>query len=146
MTGVNAWFLENHEHLQNLGITLEEEREEYVRLSLPHDDSLTNPGSDVIQGGVVATLIDHAAGAAIRTTLEAPREQVHATTELNVSYLRPATSDLTVEATVVRSGRTSGVVRTEVTGETPKGTKEIAVGRVGFYLDRELGSADRNAE
>lgn len=146
MTDVNEWFLENHEHLQNLGITLEEQREGYVRLTLPHDDSLTNPGSDVIQGGIVATLIDHGAGAAIRTTLESPREQTHATTELNVSYLRPATSDLTAEATVVRSGRTSGVVRTEVIGETPKGRREIAVGRVGFHLDRELGSADRDAE
>lgn len=146
MTDANEWFLENHEHLQGLGITLDEQREGYVRLTLPHDDSLTNPGSDVIQGGIVATLIDHGAGAAIRTTLESPREQAHATTEMNISYLRPATSDLTAEATVVRSGRTRGVVSIEVTGETPKGTREIAVGRVALYLDRNVDSADQDAE
>lgn len=138
MTDVNEWFLRNHDHLKSLGIALEEEREGYIRHTLPHDDSLTNPGSDVIQGGVVATLIDHAAGAAIRTTLESPETQHHATTELNVSYLRPATSDLTSEATVVRSGRSRGVVSIEVTGETPKGTKEIAVGRVALFLDRDV--------
>lgn len=146
MTDVNEWFLENHEYLQDLRITLKEEREGYVRFSLPHDDSLTNPGSRVIQGGAVSTLIDHSAGAAIRTTLEAPREQTHATTELNVSYLRPATADLTAEATVVRSGRTRGVVSVTVTGETPKGTKEIAVGRVALFLDRDVDVDDRETE
>ncbi|MDR9380437.1 MAG: PaaI family thioesterase [Natronomonas sp.] len=136
MTDANEWFLENHDHLQDLGITLEEQREGYVRLSLPYDESLANPGTGVMQGGIVATLIDHGGGAAIRTTLENPRETTHASTELNVSYLRPATADLTAEATVVRSGRTRGVVRVDVTADTPKGVKEIAVGRVSLYLDR----------
>lgn len=137
MTDVNEWFLSNHDHLQTLGITIEEQRDGYVRLSLPHDESLTNPGSGVMQGGIVATLIDHGGGAAIRTTLERPREMTHATTELNVSYLRPAVGDLTAKATVVRSGRTRGVVDVEVTMETSEGTKEVAVGRVSLYLDRE---------
>lgn len=136
MTDANEWFLENHDHLQDLGITLEEQREGYVRLSLPYDESLANPGTGVMQGGIVATLIDHGGGAAIRTTLENPRETTHASTELNVSYLRPATADLTAEAAVVRSGRTRGVVRVDVTADTPKGVKEIAVGRVSLYLDR----------
>ena len=136
MTDANEWFLENHDHLQDLGITLEEQREGYVRLSRPYDESLANPGTGVMQGGIVATLIDHGGGAAIRTTLENPRETTHASTELNVSYLRPATADLTAEATVVRSGRTRGVVRVDVTADTPKGVKEIAVGRVSLYLDR----------
>jgi uncharacterized protein (TIGR00369 family) len=144
VTDANEWFLGNHDHLQDLGIAIEAQREGYVRLSLPHEDSLTNPGSGVIQGGVVATLIDHAAGAAIRTTLEAPRTQTHATTELNVSYLRPATADLTAEATVVRSGRTRGVVSIEVTAETPDGPKEIAVGRVALFLEPE--DTEANAE
>lgn len=137
MTDANEWFLENHAHLQDIGVTLEDQREGYVRLSLPYDESLANPGTGVMQGGIVATLIDHGGGAAIRTTLENPRETSHASTELNVSYLRPATADLTAEATVVRSGRTRGVVRVEVTADTPDGPKEIAVGRVALYLDRD---------
>lgn len=136
MTDANEWFLENHDHLQDIGITLEEQRDGYVRLSLPYDESLANPGTGVMQGGIVATLIDHGGGAAIRTTLDEPRETTHASTELNVSYLRPATADLTAEATVVRSGRTRGVVRVEVTADTPDGPTEIAVGRVALYIDR----------
>ncbi len=140
MTDANEWFLRNHDHLQSLGITLEEQREGYVRLRLPHDDALTNPESDVMQGGVVATLVDHGAGAAIRTTLAEPRAQTHATTELNVSYVRPATADLIAEATVVRSGRTRGVVTIEVSAELPEGEKTIAVGRVALFLDRSTGT------
>lgn len=136
MTDVNRWFLENHDHLQDLGIELEEQREGYVRLSLPFDESLTNPGSGVMQGGVVATLIDHGGGAALRTTLDEPDETPHGSTDLNVSYLRPATGDLTAEAEVVRSGRTMGVVQVEVTTTVDGVEKAVAVGRVSLYIDR----------
>lgn len=137
MTEANEWFLSNHDFLQHLGIELVSQREGYVELSLPHDDSLTNPGSETMQGGVISTLVDHSGGAAIRTTLENPREDVHASTELNVSYLRPATGDLIAEATVVRSGRTRGVVEVEVTTTTSDGSKTAAVGRVSLFLDRK---------
>jgi len=137
MTDANRWFIENHDHLQDLGIAIEEQREGYVRLSLPYDESLTNPTSGVMQGGVVATLIDHGGGAAIRTTLEDPIETTHASTELNLTFVRPASNDLTAEATVVRSGHTQGVVEVEVTTEHEGEAKTVAVGRVSLYLDRE---------
>ncbi|MUV88422.1 hotdog fold thioesterase [Natronomonas sp. CBA1123] len=137
MTDTNEWFLENHDHLRDLGIEIDDQREGFIRLTLPHEASLTNPGSEAIQGGVVATLIDHAGGAAIRTTLADPMSTPHATTELNVSYVRPAAADLTAEATVVRSGRSMGVVEVEVTMSTDEGEKTVAVGRVSLHLDRE---------
>ncbi|MFW5963425.1 MAG: PaaI family thioesterase [Natronomonas sp.] len=137
MTDTNEWFLENHDHLRDLGIEIDDQREGFIRLTLPHEESLTNPGSEAIQGGVVATLIDHAGGAAIRTTLETPMSTPHATTELNVSYVRPAAADLTAEATVVRSGATMGVVEVEVTMPTGEGEKTVAVGRVSLHLNRE---------
>lgn len=132
MTDANQWFLEHHDHLRSLGIELQAQREGYVRLTLPHRDTLANPGSDSIQGGVVATLIDHAGGAALRTTLDDPLETPHASTDLNVSYVRPASGDLTAEATVVRAGGSMAVVQVDVTtdGET------VAVGRVTLHLDR----------
>lgn len=137
MTDVNCRFLEDHDHLQGLGISIEEQSEGYVRLSLPFDDSLANPGTGVMQGGVVATLIDHAGGAAIRTTLEDPAATPHASTELNVSYLRPASDDLLAEASVVRSGSSMGVVEVEVTSEHEGERKAVAVGRVSLHLDRD---------
>lgn len=137
MTDANEWFLTNHDHLRDLGIELDDQERGFVRLTLPHEESLTNPGSEAIQGGVVSTLIDHAGGAAIRTTLEDPLETPHASTELNVSYVRPAADDLTAEATVIRSGTTMGVVEVEVTMSTDEGEKTVAVGRVSLHLDRQ---------
>lgn len=136
MADANEQFLSTHEYLQDLGIEIVSQREGYVQLRLPHKESLTNPGSDVIQGGAIATLIDHGGGAAIRTTLEKPLEMKHASTELNVSYIRPATGDLLADATVTISGRTRGVVDVDVTTETPDGPKSVAVGRVSLHLDR----------
>jgi uncharacterized protein (TIGR00369 family) len=136
MTDVNRRFLENHDHLQDLGITIEAQEEGYVRLSLPFDESLANPGSGVMQGGVVATLIDHGGGAALRTTLEDPAETPHASTELNVSYVRPASGDLTAEATVVRSGTSMAVVEVGVTTVFEGEEKTVAVGRVSLHIDR----------
>jgi uncharacterized protein (TIGR00369 family) len=133
----NREFLANHGHLQDLGITLEHQEEGRVVLSLPHDDSLVNPGSAAMQGGVVATLIDHGGGAAIRTVLEEPFETPHATSDLNVTYLRPATGDLTAEAEVVRAGTSMGVVSVDVTADTPVGEKAVATGRVTLHLQRE---------
>jgi uncharacterized protein (TIGR00369 family) len=132
----NRRFLRNHAFLDRLGVSLDHQERGEVRLSLPHADWLTNPGSDALQGGVVATLIDHAGGAALRSTLAEPLETPHATTDLNVSYLRPATDDLTAEATVLRAGQSMATVRVEVTASTPDGDS-VAVGRVSLYLSRE---------
>lgn len=136
MTDANRRFLADHDHLQDLGIAIEDQSEGFVRLSLPFDESLANPGTGVMQGGVVATLIDHAGGAAIRTTLEDPAATPHASTELNVSYVRPAGGDLVAEASVVRSGASMGVVEVEVTTEHEGEEKTVAVGRVSLHLDR----------
>lgn len=136
MSDVNREFLENHGFLSDLGITIDDQREGYVRLSLPHDDSLTNPGSDVMQGGVVATLIDHGGGAALRTTLDRPRETAHASTELNVSFVQPADGDLTAEAEVIRVGGSMAVVQVDVTTGTDGDERTVAAGRVSLFLDR----------
>jgi len=133
----NRRFLANHGHLQDLGITLDHQEEGRVVLSLPHDESLVNPGSEAMQGGVVATLVDHGGGAAIRTVLADPFETPHATTDLNVTYLRPATGDLTADAEVVRAGSSMGVVSVDVTGDTPVEEKAVATGRVSLHLQRE---------
>jgi uncharacterized protein (TIGR00369 family) len=137
MTDANRRFLENHDHLRDLGIAIEEQSEGFVRLSLPFDDSLANPGTGVMQGGVVATLIDHGGGAALRTTLDDPASTPHASTELNVSYVRPASGDLTAEASVVRAGASLAVVEVEVTTEHESEETTVAVGRVSLHIDRE---------
>ena len=136
MTDANHEFLANHDHLRDLGITIETQEEGWVRATLPHRERLTNPGSDVIQGGVVATLVDHLGGAVLRTTLAEPLGTPHASTDLNVSYLEPADGDLTAEGTALRVGGSMGVVRVAV--RTGEGDDErlVAEGRVTLHIDR----------
>lgn len=136
MTDENQWFLENHRFLQSLGIEIVAQSEGAVTLRLPYDDAHTNPGSDSMQGGVVATLIDHAGGAVLRTTLDRPFETPHASTELSVSFVRPATVDLVAEARTIRVGGSTAVVEVTVEGEFPEGRETVAAGRVSLHLDR----------
>jgi uncharacterized protein (TIGR00369 family) len=133
---VNERFIKNHEYLRDMGIGVEQEEEGHVVISLPYSESLGNPGSGALQGGVVATLIDHAGAAALRTTLNDPLETRHATTDLNITYLRPATDDLLAEATVLRSGGSMGCSEVRVTSGTAEKKKVVAAGRASFYITR----------
>ncbi len=133
----NQRLLNDHAYLSDLGITIEQQGSGTARLSLPYHDSIVNPDSDAIHGGVVATLIDHAGGVAIRTTMDDPGEVPHATTDLNITYVRPATGDLTADASVVRSGTTMGAITVDVSADTPRGVKTVAVGRLSIHMDRD---------
>lgn len=131
------WVLERCEYLQDLGLKLQRKGQGYVELRLPFDERLTTPGAGALHGGTVATLIDNAGGAALRSTLDSPEDVPHATTDLNVSYLRPATDDLLAAATVLRAGSSMAVVRVEVSTTGSDGTKPpVAEGRVSLHLDR----------
>lgn len=127
-TGILSW----------LGITIESEEEGHVVLRLPHRDELTNHQSDTIHGGIVATLIDNAGGTAVRSVLASPGTTQYATTELNVSYLRPATGDLRADATVRRNGSSIAVIQIDVDSHLPSGEwATVAVGRVSYYVDAD---------
>jgi uncharacterized protein (TIGR00369 family) len=90
---------------------------------------------DVIHGGAIATLIDAAAGSAVRASRSAdePPWRGIATTDMNISYLDAATSDLTAEGRVLRSGRTIAWVDVEVRDAE---NTLVAVGRVTVAVRR----------
>lgn len=70
-----------------------------------------------VHAGVVTGLADHAAGAAYASVL--PDGRVCMTIELKINFLKPAQGDkLAAEAEVVSSGRTIGVVKSDVYAET----------------------------
>lgn len=126
-------FLERHRFLSWLGFTLEDESEGRAVVGVPYSEKVTNPDSDVVHGGIVATLVDHAASAAIRTLLAS--SESFATTDLNVSYLRPATSDLRADAKIRRLGSSLVVVQVDVDGYRPDDEwKTVAVGRATFLV------------
>lgn len=130
-------FIDEHGYLSWLDLTLETVESGRVRMAVPSDEKLRNPEpGETIHGGIAATLIDTASGFALRTTFENPSTARLATTDLDVSYLRPATGDLAVEAEVLRSGETVGV--TDVTVESANGGEReaVAVGRTSYRLFR----------
>lgn len=129
-------FLERTHFLQWVGVVIEEESDGSCLLRVPHREELTNPGSEAIHGGIIATMIDNAAGTAIRTVLEDPEMAQYATTELNLSYLRPAIGDLRIEGTVRRRGSSLAVVEVDVESEFEPGVwKAVAVGRATYYVE-----------
>lgn len=125
-TGLLSW----------LGVTIDSEEEGRAVLGLPHREELTNPNGDTLHGGVLATLLDNAAGTALRTVLKDPETTLYATTEMNLSYLRPATGDLRAKAQVRRHGRSLAVIDVDIDSErTSEEWTTVAVGRASYYVD-----------
>jgi uncharacterized protein (TIGR00369 family) len=133
-------FIDAHGFLSWLNLQVEELERGRIVMSVPYDEKLLNPGSEVgsIHGGIAASLIDTASGFALRSTFDDPTTGSLATTDLNVTYLRPATNDLRVEAEVLRAGGSMGFTDTLVTSVGPTGEeKDVAVGRTSYRLFRE---------
>ncbi|WP_222917702.1 PaaI family thioesterase [Natrinema sp. SYSU A 869] len=146
MTGgpadVSGWpewesFVHRHGYLSWLDLEVKHLEDGRAVLEIERNEDFENPigtdGPDPVHGGIVATLIDTASAFALRSTFEDPSEAHLTTTDLNVSYLRPATGDLRAEAEVLRAGGSTGV-----TNVTVKGTDgEAAVGRTTYRLFRD---------
>lgn len=144
LEGVQS-FIEGHGFLSWLGVTVETVESGRAVLSVPARDALRNlDDGGPIHGGVVATLVDTASGFALRTTFEDPAEARLTTTDLDVSYLRPATGGLLATAEVVRAGGSMGVVDVSVAdadraASDGESGDEVAVGRTTYRLFREDG-------
>lgn len=131
--------IENHDFLSWLGVELGSFEEGRVVLELPFDQKLTNivEGSKgTIHGGVTATLVDTASGFALRTTFDDPTDPALTTTDLDINYLRPARSDLRVEAEVVRAGSSMGFTDVMVYGTHNGQQKAVVKGSATYRLFR----------
>jgi uncharacterized protein (TIGR00369 family) len=140
-------FVDEHGYLSWLGVELESAGPGRAVMTVPYHEELTNPSSRGVastHGGIPATLIDTASGFALRTTFDDPARAALTTTDLDVSYLRPATNDLRVEAEVAHVGGTIGVTRASVTSVAPgDDRKEVAIGTATYRLFRDHdGDAD----
>lgn len=101
-----------------------------IELEFPwRDETISNPRTRTIHGGVLASLIDLAGMYAIL----AQTTSVAATADLHVDYLRPATNGpIRVRAHVVKLGRTVSVAATDLLDDAGA---LVARGR-GSYLMR----------
>jgi uncharacterized protein (TIGR00369 family) len=72
-----------------LGLKVQEIRPRYARLELPfRPEFIGDPRRPALHGGIIATLVDTCAGAAVWAS-GSPRDRV-ATIDMRVDYLRPA--------------------------------------------------------
>lgn len=101
-----------------------------IELECPwRDETISNPRTRTIHGGVLASLIDLAGMYAIL----AQTTSVSATADLHVDYLRPATNGpIRVRSHVVKLGRTVSVAATDLLDDAGV---LVARGR-GSYLMR----------
>lgn len=120
----------------HLGIVVDAVEEGFVRLRLPMQPEFgTFRREGVMHGGVVASLIDSGASAVL--TLQSPDEPLWTgtvSTDLSVSFLAAATSELVADARVVRAGRRMAWVQVDVRDTSGA---VVAVGRVTVTIRRE---------
>ncbi len=130
-------FIDRHGFLSWLDVSLDAVEDGRVVMRVPYDEKLLNPGAESIHGGVASSLIDTASGFALRTTFDDPAAANLTTTDMNVSYLRPARDDLVATADVVRAGGSMGVTDVTVESTTADGEDDaVAVGRTTYRLFR----------
>lgn len=130
----STFIRDDTELLSWLGVEIESLDEGTAVLALPYTDRVVNAGSAAVHGGAVATLIDNAAGTAVRTVLSNPETADYATADLNVSYLRPATSDLRATAEIRRAGSSMAVIQVDVDARHEGTWKTVAIGRVSYFI------------
>jgi uncharacterized protein (TIGR00369 family) len=86
-------------HMREIGLRFTDISEGTVIGELPYRlDLVGDPISGVLHGGVVTTLLDSTAGAAVLSRLNAPMPI--ATLDLRIDYLRPSTPRLPLRARV----------------------------------------------
>ena len=98
---------------KDLGVTIDAFSPGQIALSLNRREDVIQ-FSNVFHGGLVATLADHAAGAAVTTLL--PKGRIAMSVDLQINSLVPAAGDrLVASAQTVEVGGTIGVARVDVT-------------------------------
>ncbi len=120
---------------ETLGITVESAEVGCVRLHLAMRQQLGTRRPKVMHGGAICSLIDAAAGAATATLRRTNDETWtgQATTDLNVTFLNAATTDVVADGHVLRSSATASFVAVEV--HDAEGVL-VAVGRATYAIIR----------
>lgn len=121
-----------------LGINYDSMEDDRAEISLTVTDEMRNQRG-VVQGGVIASVIDVAMGTAAGGGNYDTRKRPLATLELKVNYLSPATGDrLSATADVVRMGSRAIVVKCDVFS----GDGEICATGLGTFMIRRVHATD----
>jgi acyl-CoA thioesterase len=118
---------------QYVGIQVDDAGEGWAKLRVSVRDDLRNATGAPVHGGVHATLVDAAIGAALGTLSEASEGGVNqSTVDLNVTFVAAARGDaLFAEGRIVKRGRSIAFGETRVTDAD--GTL-VALGRATYVI------------
>ncbi len=121
-----------------LGVRYEHMEDGHAVVAVDITDDMRNIRK-VVQGGVIAAIIDVAMGTAAAGGNYDTRLRPLATLELKVNYLAAATGDrLIAKADVVRAGSRTSVVRCDVFMENG----EICATGLGTFMTRRVHASD----
>ena len=101
-------------HGEALGIVTHDNPTPRARLTVPYAEHLVgDPDSGVLHGGVITAALDNASGQAVRKHPSWDTEQMMATLDLRIDYMKPATphAELVVEAECYKITRNVAFVR-----------------------------------
>ncbi len=104
-------------------------------MRMPYGPHLVgNPDTGVVHGGVITTLLDHTAGAAVMAALKEP--MAIATLDLRIDYMKPATPGeaITAEVSCLKVTREVAFVRGSAYQSSPDDPVAICTG--AFMLMR----------
>jgi uncharacterized protein (TIGR00369 family) len=106
-----------------------------AQIMIPFRPTLVgDPRTDRIHGGVIATAMDAAGGAAAITTLTDPRDQL-STIDIRVDYLYPGKpEDIIVEGKIVKDGK--NIIFTQMKAFHAHAQELIAEGRAIYKVKR----------
>lgn len=106
------------------------------------DEHIGNAVRHMVHGGLLAALVDSAAGAAVALTLDDVSQAPSvATIDMRVDFLRPARGRaISATAKIMRSGRSVVVVRTDVHDEDGE---LVALGSSTFTVERDRPNAPK---
>lgn len=129
--------IDRHGFMRWLDLEITDAGDGRAVLELPYREELGNPDTGSIHGGLLATLVDTASGMAIQTSFDELGQTGLTTTDMSLSYVRPARSDVRAEAEVVRVGGSMAVTEVEVSGVAPSGERKVVVvGNTSYRLFR----------
>jgi len=121
-----------------LGVEYEVMEDGHTVIGMPVTDDMRNQRG-VVQGGVLAALMDVAMGTAAGGGNYDTRKRPVVTLELKVNYLAPGTGDrLTARADVVRAGARTAVVRCDIL----RGDGEVCATGLGTFISRRIHATD----
>ncbi len=121
-----------------LGVEYEVMEDGHAVVGMPVREEMRNLRG-VVQGGVIASLVDVAMATAAAGGNYDTRKRPMATMEIKVNYLAAARGDrLTGTADVIRAGSRSAVVRCEIVD----GTGNVCAAGLGTFMTRRVHATD----